>query len=256
MKTGRRKMAVVGVIPARYGSTRLPGKSLIRICGEPLICWVVRNALKAKLLDKLLVATDDRRIADAVAGAGVKAVMTSKSHPSGTDRIAEAIKGVKADIVVNIQGDEPLIDPALIDKVAGVLAGDGEWDMATAASPLKNMVEVVKASVVKVVCDESGRALYFSRSVIPFVRDNGIATGGLYRRHIGIYGYRRTFLGKLVKTPQCDIEKAERLEQLRALYLGGRIAVVDADECAPGVDTPEDIEAVERELKKRMKIGG
>jgi 3-deoxy-manno-octulosonate cytidylyltransferase (CMP-KDO synthetase) len=252
-KTAERTGAqmVVGVIPARFGSTRLPGKSLLPICGRPLICWVVRNALKAKKLDLLLVATDDTRIADAVKETGVKAVMTRPDHPSGTDRIAEAVAGLKAEIIVNIQGDEPLIDPALVDTLVATMLKNPSWDMATAASPLKNPGEVRKSSVVKVVCDRTGRALYFSRSVIPSIRDNDVAGELVYRRHIGIYAYRKSFLDRLVAAPQALIEKAEKLEQLRALYMGASIAVVDAVECAPGVDTPEDVEKVERELKRR-----
>jgi 3-deoxy-manno-octulosonate cytidylyltransferase (CMP-KDO synthetase) len=242
---------VVGVIPARFGSTRLPGKSLLKICGKPLICRVVENALKARKLDVLIVATDDRRIADAVRGMAVEVVMTRPDHPTGTDRIAEATAGLKAEIIINIQGDEPLIDPSLVDTLAIKMRENPLLDMATAAAPLKDMDEVRKSSVVKVVCDGSGRALYFSRSVIPSIRDNDVPGELIYRRHIGIYAYRKAFLERLVTAPQALMEKAEKLEQLRALYLGANMAVVDAAECASGVDTPEDVEKVERELKRR-----
>lgn len=247
-----KKIKTVGVIPARYGSTRLPGKSLVMLCGKPLIHWVVKNALKAKKLDRVILATDDRRIADAVKELDVEAVMTRPDHPSGTDRIAEAVQKTDYDVVVNIQGDEPLIDPGLIDKLAGMIA-EGQWDMATACSPFKDGEDINKPSYVKVTCDAGGKALYFSRSVIPYIRDNDVSPDDLYRRHIGIYSYRRSFLDKLVKTPQCALEKAEKLEQLRALYIGGRIAVIDAKESGIGVDTPEDIAIVEKELAKRIR---
>lgn len=244
---------IVGVIPARWGSTRFPGKSLTPICGKPLIQWVIERAKQAKKLNRLIVATDDGRIRNAVAGLDVEVVMTRSSHPSGTDRVAEALHEVDADIVVNIQGDEPTIDPMLIDELAHFLAVNRDWDMATAAAGIKDSAEVHKASVVKVVWDHDGRALYFSRSVIPHLRekDSGI-TGRdpLYWRHIGIYAYRRGFLQKLVATPPCLLEKVEKLEQLRALYLGCRMKVLKTKDVGIGVDTPEDIKKAESALKK------
>ena len=245
-------MKVVGVIPARWGSTRLPGKALVPICGKPLIQWVLEAARKAKKLDMLLVATDDRRIANVVAKLGGRAVMTRNDHASGTDRIAEAVGGIKADIIINIQGDEPLIDPKLIDSLVGVMVKGKEWDMATAAAPIFDEKELENPSVVKVVCDRTGRALYFSRSVIPFVRDGNQGSGiPLHWRHIGIYAYTRRFLGRLVKTPQCALEKAEKLEQLRALDIGARMAVIRAKEAGIGVDTPDDVKYVEKILRSR-----
>lgn len=247
-------MGAIGVIPARYASTRFPGKILAPICGKPLICWVVENACRASRLDEILVATDDRRIADAVKGTGAMAVMTREDHQSGTDRIAEAVRGRDAEVIVNIQGDEPLIDPGLIDRLAAKLEESSDWDMATAAAAVADAGMVGRPQVVKVVCDARGGALYFSRSVIPHVRDGAVEDNlGLYRRHIGIYAYRKEFLARMVAEPPCELEKAEKLEQLRALYIGGRIAVLDTEESGVGVDTPEDALIVERELKRRMQ---
>ena len=247
-------MGVIGVIPARWGSTRLPGKILVEIAGKPLICWVVENACRATKLDEVIVATDDQRIADVVQKLGVRAVMTRADHQSGTDRIAEAVEGQAAEIVVNIQGDEPLVDPSLIDELVGVLAGGNQWDMATASAPISDTETLEKTQVVKVVCDSEGGALYFSRSVIPHVRDGaGDRDLSLYRRHIGIYAYRSSFLARMVAEPQCALEKAEKLEQLRALHLGAKIAVVDSCETGIGVDTAEDVAVVEKELRRRAQ---
>ena len=239
----------VGVIPSRWGSTRFPGKSLAPIAGRPLVLRVVDRAKEAKSLDEVWVATDDERIFDAVTAAGAKAVMTRPDHASGTDRIAEAVADIDADVVVNIQGDEPLIDPALVDAVAQTLLADGgEWDMATAATPIADARELHSPDVVKVVCADNGGALYFSRSVIPFVRgaEAGFApVPGRHWRHVGLYGYRRDFLERLVKTPPCALENLEKLEQLRALSIGGRIKVLPCAESGVGVDTPEDVARVE-----------
>lgn len=246
-------MGALGVIPARYASTRFPGKSLAEICGKPLICWVVENALKAKRLDEVIVATDDERIVEAVKGLNARAVMTREDHQSGTDRIAEAVEGTAADAIVNIQGDEPLIDPGLIDELAGVLQESGDFDMATAAAVIDDVKMLGRPQVVKVVCDRNRKALYFSRSVIPHIRDGVIEENlPLYRRHIGIYAYRREFLMRMVAEPPCELEKAEKLEQLRALHIGGRIAVLDTEESGIGVDTPDDAAIVEKELRARL----
>ena len=243
----------VGVIPARWGSTRFPGKSLTPICGKPLIQWVIERAQQAKKLDRLIVATDDGRIRNVVAGLGVEVAMTRSDHPSGTDRIAEALRDIEADVVVNIQGDEPMIDPALIDEMAHFLAVNRDWDMVTAATAIKDASEAHKASIVKVVWDHDGRALYFSRSVIPHLRekDSGVTSRDpLYWRHIGIYAYRRVFLQKLVATPPCLLERVEKLEQLRALYVGCRMKLLRVKDVGVGVDTPEDIKKAESALRK------
>jgi len=247
MKSKRER--VVGVIPARWASTRLPGKALVPICGKPLIQWVLERVLLATRLDEVLVATDDERIRSVVTSLGGMAVMTRTDHPSGTDRVAEAVSGRDAGIVINIQGDEPLIDPGLINHLVEVMVEGREWDMATAATPIHASEELNKPSVVKVVVGEHGRALYFSRSVIPFVRDT-VPAGLIHWRHVGIYAYRRAFLDRLVKAPPCVLELTEKLEQLRALHLGARMKVVETREIGLGVDTPEDIGLVEAALKR------
>ncbi len=247
MKSKRER--VVGVIPARWASTRLPGKALALISGKPLIQWVLERARLATRLDEVLVATDDERIASVVRALGGIAVMTRVDHPSGTDRVAEAVLGREAGIVINIQGDEPLIDPGLINGLAEVMVESQEWDMATAVTPIHSQEELNKPSVVKVVIGDGGRAMYFSRSVIPFVRDTA-PVGLTHWRHVGIYAYRRAFLDQLVTAPLCVLEQAEKLEQLRALYLGARMKVVETQEIGLGVDTPEDIALAESALKR------
>lgn len=249
-------MRVIGVIPSRWGSTRFPGKSLFPICGKPLVQWVVEAASRARRLDEVLVATDDGRIAEAVRAFGGKAVMTRADHPSGTDRAAEAAGAGDGDVVVNIQGDEPLIRPGLIDELAGRLADGPGWDMATAAAPIRSARDLEARTVVKVVAAKDGAALYFSRLPIPCRRDGPAdLSGGLYLRHLGIYAYRGAFLRRLVGEPPCALERAERLEQLRALHIGGRIAVVRTEDEGVGVDTPEDAAAAERLLRARAAAG-
>ena len=249
-------MKTIAVIPSRYGSTRFPGKSLAPICGKPLVRWVVEACLKARTLDEVIVATDDERIAAAVSGSGARAVMTPSDLPSGTDRVAAAASAGPGDVVVNVQGDEPLIDPALIDRVADALRldRDGRFQMATASTPIRSAADLAAPSVVKVVTAADGGALYFSRHAIPFRRDGepDLSTG-LWQRHIGIYAYRGDFLARLVSTPPCALELSEKLEQLRALWLGGRIAVVQTDEPGVGVDRPEDVPVVEALIARRAK---
>ena len=244
---------VVGVIPSRWGSTRFPGKSLAPVGGKPLLAWVVARARQARRLDEILVATDDERIAAAARSFGAAVALTSPDHPSGTDRIAEAIRNVPADMVVNVQGDEPLIDPGLIDRVAATLADGADWDMATAAAPIRSAEELHNPDVVKVVRDRAGRALYFSRSVIPHVRGaaaNHPPVAGQHFRHIGLYGYRRAFLERLVREPPCALENLEKLEQLRALTLGCRMAVLDGEAFGIGVDSPADVPKAEALLRQ------
>ena len=249
MKSGK----VVGVIPSRWGSTRFPGKSLALIAGKPLVVRVLERVRLAKRLDEVWVATDDERIRAAVEAAGGKAVMTKPDHPSGTDRIAEAVAGTDAEVVLNIQGDEPLIDPGLIDAVAESLSGEGGWDMATAATPIRSARELESPDVVKVVTDGAGGALYFSRSPIPHVRGAAAGSGpveGAHWRHVGLYGYKRAFLEKMVRTPVCELERLEKLEQLRALWLGGKIRVLFCEESGVGGDRPEDVARVEAMLRE------
>ena len=243
---------IVGVIPSRYGSTRLPGKSLIPLCGKPLIQWVHERAAQARLLERIIVATDDKRIARVVEKFGGEVVMTREDHPSGTDRIAEAVEGSDAGIVVNIQGDEPLVEPALIDELARTLRDDQQWDMSTAATPITRKKDLKAPSIVKVVWGDEGQALYFSRSLLPYPRDAEAAGNEpLHWRHIGVYGYRRVCLEKFVEHPPARLEQVEKLEQLRALAMGARIRVVPVlDDHGIGVDTPEDVPRAEALLRK------
>ncbi|MBR0057627.1 MAG: 3-deoxy-manno-octulosonate cytidylyltransferase [Kiritimatiellae bacterium] len=244
-------MRRLGVIPSRYGSTRFPGKPLCQILGKPMIQWVVEAARRAQRLDDVLVATDDARIASAVAAFGGKAVMTPSALPSGTDRVAMAAAPVgDDDIIVNIQGDEPLIDPALIDALVARMEGDSQWAMATAAAPIASLDDLEARTVVKVVTDASGAALYFSRLPIPCRRDGPPdISSGLYLRHLGIYAYRGGFLKRFVAAPPCALEKTESLEQLRALDMGAKILVLRTADTGVGVDTPKDIRRVEERLR-------
>lgn len=246
-------MQVVGVIPARWGSTRFPGKSLTPLGGKPLIQWVFDRCRQARRLNRLLVATDDDRIRRVVEAFGGDVVMTRSDHPSGTDRVAEAIRQLPADVIVNVQGDEPMIDPVLVDRLVESMVSELGWDMATAAAPLTSADEAQRASVCKVVFNGMGQALYFSRWPIPFVRDPSFRPKGvLYWRHVGIYLYRRQFLERLVKEPPSMLEQAECLEQLRALHLGGRIKVLPVETAGMGVDVPEDVAVVEAALRRTM----
>lgn len=242
-------MKTIGVIPSRWASTRFPGKSLARVCGIPLVIRVLENARKARRLDEVIVATDDERIMNVVREAGGQCVMTREDHPSGTDRIVEAIKGICADIVINIQGDEPFIDPGLIDSISEALEKNERWDMCTAACPFEKEEDLINSSIVKVVKTVDSRALYFSRSAIPFVRDKA-PEGFSYWRHIGIYGYRRAFLESFVAEGQSMLEKAEKLEQLRALEMGGNMLVLETVNAGIGVDTPEDIGEAEHAVRR------
>jgi len=245
-------MKIVGIIPARYASTRFPGKPLAPIAGKPLIQHVVEQCRKAKSLSEVIVATDDTRIADA-AKKFCRVEMTRTNHPSGTDRIAEIAARCACDAVVNIQGDEPLIEPSVIDAVAGALRDN---EMSTAATRIKNPAELDNPNVVKVIVNTAGHALYFSRRTIPYLRE--AASGSVseqlaafaFLKHLGIYGYRRETLLRLVKFPVSPLETAEKLEQLRALENGIQIAVVKVDYDSVSVDAPEDVEWVERFLKK------
>jgi 3-deoxy-manno-octulosonate cytidylyltransferase (CMP-KDO synthetase) len=244
---------VVGIIPARYASTRFPGKALAVVAGKPLVQHVVERCKLAKSLSEVIVATDDRRIAE-VAKKFCRVEMTRQDHPSGTDRIAEVVTRVACDAVVNIQGDEPLIDPAVIDAVAGALA---DAPMSTAAARIKSPDDYENPNVNKVVVNAAGRALYFSRRTIPYVREAASRSVAEqlaafpFLKHLGIYGYRRETLLRLVKFPVSPLEAAEKLEQLRALENGIEIAVVLVDYDSVGVDTPEDVKRVEKLLAKR-----
>lgn len=233
----------IAIIPARYGSTRLPGKALLDIGGKTLIQRVYERAREASRVERVVVATDDRRIAYAVAGFGGEAIMTSPDHRSGTDRVAEAARMTGGEIIVNVQGDEPFIRPEVIDGVVGLLAGDPEIVCSTAATPIEREAVWLDPNAVKVVMDLRGRALYFSRSPVPFHRDGGF--GGAYL-HAGIYCFRREFLMRFPALGQTPLEQAEKLEQLRMLEHGCRIGVLITDHFAFGVDTPADLEKARR----------
>ena len=230
------------VIPARHASTRLPGKPLAEIAGKPLIQHVYERAARARGIAEVVVATDDERILAAVRGFGGRAVMTSTNHRTGTDRVAEAVQAFQADIVVNVQGDEPLIPPEVVELVAGTLADNPDVPMASVMTRVRSVEERDSSSVVKVVTDRQGYALYFSRYPIPFVRDAG--TEYLPFKHLGIYGYRKEFLPRFTQLAPTPLECLESLEQLRALENGYRIRMVETDYDSVSVDTPEDLERV------------
>jgi len=242
---------VIAVIPARYASTRLEGKPLADICGQSMIERVYERAIAARSVNSVLVATDDRRICDAVARFGGNAVMTSASHSSGTDRIAEAVSGMEADIIVNVQGDEPLLAPEAIDAAVAPLLADAHLQLATLKTLITGEEDYHNPNVVKVTTDKDGFALYFSRSAIPYVRA-GFGRGGRVYKHIGLYVYRRSFLSTFSKLPPSMLEEAESLEQLRAVENGFRIKVVETSYNPISVDTPEDLERV----RGIVKAGG
>ena len=244
-------MNIIGIIPARYDSTRFPGKLLHPIAGKPLIEYVVERCQRASRLSEVIVATDDERIAE-VARKFCKVEFTRKDHPSGTDRIAEVATRMNCDAVVNVQGDEPLIDPEVIDVVAEALKYS---EMTTAASLVNNISDYTDPNIVEVVVSAEGRALYFSRRTIPFVRD--LAGESLdkqleafpFLKHLGIYGYQCQTLQRLVEYVPSPLEQAEKLEQLRALENGIEITVRQVEYEAIGVDVPEDVQRVEALLK-------
>jgi 3-deoxy-manno-octulosonate cytidylyltransferase (CMP-KDO synthetase) len=242
------------VIPARYGSTRLPAKPLLRSTGKYLVQHVYEKACAAKKARLVVVATDDRRIAAAVEGFGGNVVMTSSEHSTGTDRVAEVAADLDVDVVINVQGDEPDIAPEAIDLLPDLLMRDAEADMATVATPIRNMLAFHDPNCVKVVCDERGRAIYFSRSPIPYVREGEPdfhAEPPRFLQHLGLYAYRRDFLLKMATTPATTLEQDERLEQLRVLFHGGRIAVGLVGEACRGVDTLSDYEQFVRQFRRR-----
>jgi 3-deoxy-manno-octulosonate cytidylyltransferase (CMP-KDO synthetase) len=249
----------VGIIPARWGSTRFPGKALHSIAGKPLLKHVWERCRRAKNLDLVVVATDDMRIASAAFDWGAEVALTSPKHDSGTNRVAEVAGKTKPfAFVVNIQGDEPLIDPRLIDKLVQKLRSDPKVDLVTAAHPFKNPVDAFSPHQVKVVLDLRGNALYFSRAPIPAPRNDGLSAvmsagpqrsrRSLFLRHQGIYGFRRETLLQFVRWKPSPLERAESLEQLRALENGVKVHVLVTATGSPGIDTPEDATALEQKL--------
>ena len=246
-------MSFLVVIPARYASTRLPGKPLVDIAGKPMVQHVWDRALQSKAT-QVVVATDDERIANVVRGFGGDVVMTRVDHPSGTDRLQEvAVQlGLKNnEAVINVQGDEPLIPPAAINQVAAILLQNSRADMATLCEAIHDEITFHDPNAVKVVCNEQGEALYFSRAPIAYPRDGLLSVNSMLLpwgyRHIGIYAYRAAFLHRYVSWPPCDLEQTEKLEQLRALYKGCVIQVAEAQDKIPaGVDTAHDLEMVRK----------
>lgn len=233
-------MKIAAVIPARYGSTRFPGKPLAIIKGKSMIRRVYEQCLKAKKLDRVMVATDDVRIFTEVEGFGGDVVMTSDKHASGTERIAEAVSGAKFNVVINVQGDEPFIYPGNIDLLAEAMTKQRDVHVATLAVAFRNRTEVEDVNKVKVITDNEGNALYFSRSVIP----NDLSGKFKFKKHLGIYAYRSGILNEFPKLKKTPLEKAERLEQLRFLENGIKIKVINTNRDSIAVDTPEDLERV------------
>ncbi len=250
-------MNIIGIIPSRYGSTRLPAKSLADLHGKPMVQHVYERALESRLLTSVIVATDDARIESAVAGFGGTSVMTPVEIQSGSDRIAYAARSIDADIVVNIQGDEPLIDPAMIDRTIQLLIDDATAMVGTAVKVIVSPDDVMNPNVVKAVLDANMFALYFSRSPIPHVRDAGGEAGwpahARFYKHLGLYVYRAEFLQQFSQFAPTPLERAEKLEQLRILEHGYRIkcALTDTDSIA--VDTLEDLEKVRSEMTRRTR---
>ncbi|WP_294488452.1 3-deoxy-manno-octulosonate cytidylyltransferase [uncultured Mailhella sp.] len=241
-------MSMIAVIPSRYASTRLPGKPLVDICGKPMVQHVYERVRRVSLFDEVLVATDDERIANAVEAFGGAACMTSPDCPSGSDRLIEVAKSHPADVYVNVQGDEPLVEPASIEKLARAMLDDPSLQMGTLCYPV-SAEQAQNPNLVKVVRAHNGNALYFSRSPIPFPRSGGIAPQ--YFGHLGMYAYRRELLMNFGSFPYSPLENTEKLEQLRVLQAGIAIRVLEVEATGPGVDTPEDLEAVRRILTEK-----
>jgi 3-deoxy-manno-octulosonate cytidylyltransferase (CMP-KDO synthetase) len=239
---------VVVVIPARYASVRFPGKPLAEIAGKPMIQHVVERVREAERKPRIVVATEDARILEAAKAFGVEAILTRADHKTGTDRVAEVATHIQADIYINVQGDEPLIDPGTIDGVIEVMAEDEEIQLSTPCAAITRQQDIMDPNVVKAVLDFDGNALYFSRAPIPWVRDTGAKVAARHTKHIGLYGYRRGALLEFPTLPPGELERVEQLEQLRWLENGFKIRVVESDYDAIAVDVPGDIEKVEKRL--------
>ncbi|ABB31511.1 3-deoxy-D-manno-octulosonate cytidylyltransferase [Geobacter metallireducens RCH3] len=251
-------MKITAIIPARYASTRFPGKALAEIIGKPMVQHVYERTAKAGLVSEVIVATDDERVAEAVRAFGGRVEMTSATHETGTDRLAEVAARIDADIIVNVQGDEPLIEPAMIDEAIAPLVADASIRMGTLKSRIKSLHDFLSPNVVKVVTDREGDALYFSRSPLPNFRDKwndlkdeAFVTGRLLcYKHVGLYVYRRDFLLAFARMAPTPLELAEKLEQLRVLENGFRIRVVETSFESIGVDTPSDLDKVVEKLSR------
>jgi len=244
---------ILACIPARYGSARFAGKVLAKDTGKFLIQHTYERACLAKLLHKVIIAADDQRIADAAKSFGAECILTSPEHKSGTDRIAEAVADIDVDIVVNLQADEPEIDPENIDFLTQLLIKNSDYQMATLAADFQTPKQVANPDIVKVITDCDSKAIYFSRALIPYDRESsGVGKVQQYLRHIGIYAYRKEFLLKITALPQTPLEKTEKLEQLRAIELGFPILVGKVEHTCDGIDTPQQYaEFVERYKKNR-----
>jgi 3-deoxy-manno-octulosonate cytidylyltransferase (CMP-KDO synthetase) len=268
--TGSKSQQIaVAVIPARYSATRLPGKPLLSIAGKPLIVWVAERARSARTVSRTIVATDDTRIAAAADSSGFDVVMTRTDHKTGTDRIAEVAHNLHAEIIVNVQGDEPLIDPETIDRAVEALANDPAAQMSTTYESIADPANVLAPSVVKVAFNSEGYATMFSRRPIPVLQQAVEKYGSLeaalgyepallfqFKKHTGLYAYRRNFLLEFTRWPQSDSEQAESLEQLRALDRGIKIKVVEAANRSIGVDTEEDLERVRALIEQELAVSG
>ncbi|MCM8797209.1 MAG: 3-deoxy-manno-octulosonate cytidylyltransferase [Candidatus Omnitrophica bacterium] len=244
-------MQVIGVIPSRYSSSRFEGKVIADLLGKPMIQHVWERAKQAKTLDEVIIACDDERVAKVAVGFGAKVTMTSKDHACGTDRISEVVNPLDVEIVINIQADEPLIHPTMIDNVALCLLEDKNICMATAMKKIEDSATLVDPHVVKVVVDKNNFALYFSRAAIPFQARNSEVKNPVYYKHIGLYGYTKDFLFTYKNLPVSNLEKIERLEQLRVLENGFRIKVIETKYDTIGVDTPDDLEKVKAFLSRK-----
>ena len=243
------EIKVLAVIPARYGSTRLPGKPLAMIAGRPMIQHVVERVRKAQTVSRVVVATDDQRIVDAVKTFGGEAILTRADHATGTDRVAEVAVHIPAAIYVNVQGDEPLVDPGIVDAVVAAMLEDDSIEIGTPCSAITRQADIMDPNVTKVVRDFEGNGLYFSHAPIPWVRDTGDTVTAQHWKHIGIYAFRRDVLLEIPTLPPGDLERVEKLEQLRWLENGYRIRVVETEYDAISVDVPADIERVEKILR-------
>lgn len=241
-------MKIIGVIPARYASTRFPGKPLVHLKGKPLLQWVVEGAKRCTILETVIVATDDDRIEKLCKDIGVEVVRTSPDCATGTDRLFEATKNLDFDVVLNIQGDEPLVGPEYINPLAEAFLNQNGLDMATLAHPASES-DIQNPNAVKVIINRNSEAIYFSRFAIPYSREAYTVESQAALKHIGLYAYTKSFLQTFCTSPQAEIEKAESLEQLRALYLGARIKVIQVEKPTYGVDTPEDLRTLEALLK-------
>lgn len=240
------KPYIIGVIPARYASTRFPGKPLADIFGKPMIQHVYENSKKSKLINEIIIATDDNRILDAANKFGCRAVLTSKRHKSGTDRICEAVEKIKCDIVVNIQGDEPFINAVNIDRAITPMQNETDINVSTIAIKADSPADIRNPNKVKVVIDNNSFALFFSRSIIPYPRNEA-----QYYKHIGLYVYRKKFLLEFAKMKRTKLEISEELEQLRILENGYKIKVVEVKEDSISVDTPSDLKKIKIHYKRR-----